>query len=201
MSIPASDAPNARRSAPDVAVLIASQLSQGQDIQDIEPVKPEAGRLPDSEPTADSITVATNNTSIDIQGKHASIDETLDQRLIDLFIITNLDANAANLRVNTVNALRNEHEELKQEKVAMRSRLAKAEEDIDAAIQSIQLNFDSKGKITLEQIKIVEANLPRLEVLIKKRNIRETECEEQQAKWLKHNADVKEFEKNVRATW
>jgi hypothetical protein len=192
--ITAVDAPNVRRSATDVATLIASQLGQGQERQDFQPEVPEAGRLPDSESTADSITVVANHTRVDMQRQNTCTDKTLGQDLVDL-------CNTTNSLVNTANSLRKEHEGLEQEQVATRSRLAKTSEDINAAVQSIELVLKSKNNFTPEQIEIGQANWSGLrDLVVKKRKIEQTECQEQQAKWLKLKVDVKEFAKKVMAT-
>lgn len=165
------------------------QLDQGQERQDVELDVSEADRLPDSEPTADSITVAAIRTRVDMQGQSTCTDEVR-QGLVDL-------SGATTSLANTVNSLQKEYEELNQEQVDMQRRLAKAEEDMNATLQPFRLILESPYGVAPEQIKIAGANLSGLEDLRKKRKIEETERQKQRAKWLKLKADVKEL-KNKR---
>jgi hypothetical protein len=181
---PADHAPNTRRSATDDMVsLIARQLDQGRGRQAVASEVLGAGRLPDSEPMADTI-VTSDRTVVDTQGQTTCTNDTTGQRLVDL-------RNTAKLLVNTIDSLWTIGEELKQKQVAILREEAEILEDRRAEAQSLKLLVDSK--LTPEVDEAGKAKWLRLVALDKKHDIVEKTHQEYRAKRLKFDTDVEEF--------
>ena len=182
MANPAAHAPNTRRSAAgDTVSLIARQLGQGRGRQAVASEVLGAGRLPDSEPTADTI-VTSDRTVVDTQGQ-TTCTNVRDQRLVDLH-------NTAKLLFNNIESLWTTDKKLKQDQVAILQEEAEILEDRKAEAQSFKLLVDSK--LTPEVDEAGKAKWLRLVALDKKHDIVEKTRQEYQAKRLKCDTDMEE---------
>lgn len=167
----------------DTVSLIARQLDQGRGRQAVASEVLGAGRLPESEPMADTI-VTSDRTVVDTQGQTTCTNNITGQRLVNL-------RNTANLLVNTIDSLWRIDEELKQDQVAILREEAEILEDRKAEAQSFKLLVDSK--LTPEVDEAGKVKWSRLVALDKKHDIVEKKRQEYQAKRLKCDTDVKEF--------
>jgi len=173
----AVDTPGMQASATNVETATASQLGKGRGIQAIESEMFKAGRLPESEEVADSITVVVDDMSLGAQRQHTSTDEipTWGQRLVEL--------------ANAVSWIQKEHEKLEREEAATQSRLAKTMEEYKTAFLSFRNSLSSEDDSTSE-LEIAQAKLSALQGLDKKRKIERAKCQVQQAKRKKFEANV-----------